>query len=234
MTARAKTLGVLGGMGPFATVAFFDLLTRLTPAVKDWDHLRVVIDSHPQIPSRTRHLLYGETSPVAGMREVCRRLEAYPVEAIAIPCNSASYFIPQLAPSIGIPIFNIMDITAAALAERHPRVRRAAALGGLVTYAHRTYEAPLRRVGIEYIHHPEALQRQVEALIERLKANHPPSEIEADFRALLAALMASEPLDALVLGCTEFGLMRGLTAPLPLVDSSEALALHCVAWGQGG
>src|ERR1700736_4074186 len=108
MTARTKVVGVLGGMGPHATAAFFRTLLNITPAQKDWDHLRVVIDDNPHIPSRTRSLLFGEASPVPGMLESCKKLESYPVDLIALPCNSAAVFLPELQPQLRVPILNIL------------------------------------------------------------------------------------------------------------------------------
>ena len=59
-----KTIGILGGMGPYATVYFYKQILDSTPVKKDWDHFRILIDSNVKIPSRTRAVLYNETSPV--------------------------------------------------------------------------------------------------------------------------------------------------------------------------
>lgn len=129
-TMQTKTIGILGGMGPLATALFFKKLVEATPAKKDWEHLRVIIDNDPHIPSRTRHFLYKEESPVPRMIADCQKLAAYPVDFIVIPCNSASYFLPEIQPHITVPILNIMETTARGLASSHPGIRRVAVLGG--------------------------------------------------------------------------------------------------------
>ena len=103
MAAKSKVIGVLGGMGPHATAAFFQTLLDITPAKKDWDHLRIIVDNNPHVPSRTRHLLYGEESPFSGMLECCKKLERYPVDLAALPCNSAAVFVPRLQAQLGYP-----------------------------------------------------------------------------------------------------------------------------------
>ncbi len=65
--AKQKSIGILGGMGPYATVHFYKRILELTPIIKDKDHFRIFIDSQVKIPSRTRAILYNETSPVPEM-----------------------------------------------------------------------------------------------------------------------------------------------------------------------
>ena len=85
-----RTVGILGGMGPHATADFFALLVRLTPAEKDWNHLHIVVENNPRIPSRTRAFLFGEESPVPYLVAGAKRLEAAGAQVIVVPCNSAT------------------------------------------------------------------------------------------------------------------------------------------------
>ena len=59
-----RVIGVLGGMGPEATLAFYQELIANTPAARDQDHLRVVIESNPKIPDRTAAIVGEGESPV--------------------------------------------------------------------------------------------------------------------------------------------------------------------------
>ena len=63
-----KVIGILGGMGPEATLDLFGKIIANTPAATDQDHLRVVIDSNPKVPDRTAAILRGGESPVPAMR----------------------------------------------------------------------------------------------------------------------------------------------------------------------
>ena len=110
-----EVVGILGGMGPYATLMFFQKILDLTPAKKDWEHAHLVIDNASHIPSRTRHFLYGESSPVPEMIKCCKRLERYPVNFIVIPCNSATFYLKEIIPHINVPIVSIINTTVDSL-----------------------------------------------------------------------------------------------------------------------
>ena len=52
-----KTLGVLGGVGPLATIYFADLVVKMTDAKTDQEHISMVILNHGAIPDRTDYIL---------------------------------------------------------------------------------------------------------------------------------------------------------------------------------
>lgn len=232
MQRSTRTLGILGGMGPYATLAFYRNILDLTPAVKDWDHLRVVIDSNPHIPSRSRHHLYHEPSPVPGMIDSCRRLAAFPVDGIAIPCNSASCFLNEVQAAVGVPILNIMEITVRALTLRLPAAMNIAVLGSVITHERRVYEPYLRSAGKAYCAHDPEVQRDTEGLIEALKLNATPDALVPSFRSIVQRLRDRCLADAVILGCTELGCFFGGDGVLPLVDSNQELARAAVVWAK--
>jgi aspartate racemase len=225
--ASTKIVGVLGGMGPHATAAFFQALLNLTPATRDWDHLRIVIDNNPHIPSRTRHLLYGEPSPAPGMLESCRKLERYPVDMIALPCNNAAIHVPELQPLLSVPLLNIIGIAVEGLVRNHPHVKRVAALGGRVTYATQSYRPYLEVRGLELVHHGLEMQEAIETQIESLKLGQArQSNVEA-VSAIFTKLRQTFEVEGVILACTEFRCLSELDAgTLPVVDSSLELARH--------
>ena len=225
---KEQSVGILGGMGPFATAAFFRKILDLTPARKDWDHLHLVIDNHPQIPSRSRYYLYHEASPIPEMIRACQRLQAYPVNFIAIPCNSASAFLRQVQGEVGVPILNIMQITANALHSAYPEVKRVAVMGGVITYRERIYDEHLAACGMTYVHHDEKLQESIEKIIEEIKVNNMTNRAVSQTLAAINELKERYRVDGIVLGCTEFGCLQELELPLPLMDSSTELARHIV------
>lgn len=226
--AENPVVGILGGMGPHATVAFMDKLLQLTPAERDSDHLRLVVDSHPHIPSRTRHLLYGEASPVPGMVEACRKLAAYPVDFIAVPCNSACDFIDELRAELEVPVLDIVETAARSLAAQHPAVRRAGVVGGHVTYHKQSYRPFLEAHGIAYVAHDMETQAEIEALITRIKLLDTGPEVADACVAVLERLRDGYGAEAVVLGCTEFSCVDLPALGLPLIDSSHELARHIV------
>ena len=228
---RETTIGILGGMGPWATHRFWEVLLRRTAAKREADHLRVVVDSHPRIPSRTRHFLYNEASPVPGMLDVCRRLARYPVDVIAIPCNSACHFLPKFAGQVPVPILDIITATATAAARRFPG-GQLAVLGGAITFGSDRYRAALTREGAGMVCHDEARQARVEELIANLKLRPRDPELAAAYAALVDEVRAVYAPDGVILACTELSFVAEDQVALPTIDSTTELALETLRFAQ--
>lgn len=229
-----KTVGVMGGMGPLATVDFFALLVRMTPADKDWNHLHIVIDNNPRIPSRTRAILFDEESPVPYMIDGAKRLAAMGAHLIVVPCNSASYFLAPVRAAVSVPVLDPVMATSAALLESDSR--RPIVLGGMVTHRCELYGKALAGTAVTPVRPSDAQQDEVAALIEALKHGDTSASIVSRTRAVIDAALAAGA-DSAILGCTEFGLIAealaaSASAP-PLFNSNELLARRALAEARG-
>lgn len=222
-----KSVGILGGMGPYATAMFFQNILELTPAGKDWEHIRIIVDNNPQIPSRSRAILFGEESPVKKMTESCKRLEAYPVDFISVPCNSACYFLPEVQKYIKTPLLNIINIASEEMYIKYPEVKKVSVLGGIVTYLKETYKESLQKRGIQLIKHDEETQRLVSELIEKVKLNKSRSLLKRFFFEIIKRIK-SYNVDGVILACTEFTLFKNIDIGIPMIDSGNALAEYTV------
>ena len=113
------SLGVIGGLGPMATACFLELLTSMTDASCDQEHIETIIYSKPSIPDRTAFIL-GESpaDPVPEIISIARKLEAEGVDAIAVPCVTASYFRDRIGEVIKTPMFHGVDRSVSAMKER--------------------------------------------------------------------------------------------------------------------
>lgn len=225
-------LGVLGGMGPLATVDFLRKLIEETPAARDEDHIPVVVYSVPQIPMRPSAILVGGESPLPAMLEGLRTLKHAGAVAIAIPCNTAHYWYDDLVREGGLPVVHIAD---AALNELDARPLRGATIGLIGTrgtLAAGFFQQRLAAQGYRCIVNSEADQEQlVLAAINHVKRN----ELDPASALLDAAVtkLAREGAAQVVLACTETPVvldrMPQQTAAL-CVDATRALAKACVAW----
>lgn len=110
-----QMIGILGGMGPEATVECYKSIIDQTPAETDQQHLPIVIINNPQIPDRTEAILYDGASPVPTLRESAKRLEGAGADFIIMPCNTAHYFVDKIEQYIEIPILNMIKATIDAL-----------------------------------------------------------------------------------------------------------------------
>ncbi|HLC94588.1 MAG TPA: amino acid racemase [Patescibacteria group bacterium] len=132
-----KVVGILGGMGPFATADFFKQVLTLTPAKKDWEHLHILIDNNVKIPSRTRAVLYHEKSPVPAMIKSINRLAQIGADFVVVPCNSAHYFYEEVIPFIKIPWLNMLKIASETISVK--KFKKPLVLGGYITTKNRLY-----------------------------------------------------------------------------------------------
>lgn len=224
---KEKVVGILGGMGPFATADFFRLIIQNTPAKKDWEHLRILIDNNVKIPSRTRAVLYNEESPAASMIESINGLACIGADFVVVPCNSAHYFYKDVTPHIKIPWLSIIEITSkriTTMGKKHPLI-----LGGFATTYKRLYS--------EYI--PEAVylsdieNRIVEEMIEEIKLT---SALSAKLRKTLKEILENnkQTVDCAVIACTELPLVynENNLYGVDLINSSLEYAKEVIRYAQ--
>jgi aspartate racemase len=239
---RHFKVGVLGGVGPAATVDFMAKLVRNTPAARDQDHIKVMVEQNPQIPDRTEALLGGGDDPTLALYAACKTLEEGGADLIAIPCNTAHAFVERIQPSLTIPIVNMLTCTADYLREAFPGVREVGVLATSGTLASRVYETALAARGLVQIAPTESAQARLMNAIYGpcgAKAGYLSGECDDDVAAAVDDL-AAQGVQVIVLGCTELPLLlRGSTLARPgrpvvrLVDPTDVLAKRCVAYALG-
>ncbi|HNM33977.1 MAG: aspartate/glutamate racemase family protein [Bacteroidia bacterium] len=221
------TIGILGGMGPYASLAFMKKLLDLTQAKKDWEHLRIVMDNNPHIPSRTRAFLYNENSPVEGMVESCKKLANYPVDIILLPCNSATYFLPQVQKEIGIPILSIVEATCTSLKNKFKKGTGIVVWGGTITHSTHLYAPHLQQLGYVYIKMDQGDNQTITNIIEDIKLNNEKADI-GKIRTHIEHTLKKYNCSVIILGCSEFGCIIELLAGYPIIDSDTEYAKYVI------
>jgi len=218
---KKKTIGILGGMGPEATLDCFAKIIKNTPAQRDQDHLRVVIDSNPAVPDRTAAIVGNGQSPVPVMVEGCHTLEKAGADFIIIPCVSAHFFIDELQQQANLPILSIFDAVAESIIRNYPKAKTVGLLGTTGTVKGGLFQKRLAQNRINTVVPQEAMQSTIMAAIYDIKNAAPTrtrSEITADLIAAADSLIAIQPdgAQAIIAGCTEIPLALGqqhLSAP---------------------
>lgn len=233
-TDPVGVVGVLGGMGPLATVDFLHKVVDATPATCDQDHIPVVVSSIPQVPDRTAAFRRAGPSPLPALIASGRRLVAAGAELIAIPCNTAHLWFDELQPALGLPMLHIVDCALEeALAGFAPdEEARIGLLGTPATlesglYVQRRFAGSDRLRWLQ----PSAdeIEHYLAAGIRAIKAN----DLQRGRKLLeeAAHLMADRGARAIVLGCTEIPLvLSSANSPIPVIDATAALARKAVAW----
>lgn len=219
----SKVLGVIGGMGPAATVAFLERVQALTPAQGDADHIRVVMDLNPQVPDRNTRP--GEAEVVLG--QMAEGLAAAGAEVIAMPCNTAhaqADGIRAACEAKGLRFIDMIAATAdAAVASGAKRIGVLATPGG-----ERLYTDALSVRGVEAVLLDGANREAFMARVYGVKRGDVGEAARAGMLRL-AQVLAEAGAQALIAGCTEVPLLlKAGTAPVRVTDSAEVLAQACV------
>ena len=110
---KDKTVGIIGGMGPEATVDLMQRIIRLTPARDDIDHIRCIVDNNPKVPSRIKAIIEktGE-DPGPCMADMGRRLENAGADFLVIACNTAHYYYDAVQKAVSIPVINLIELVS--------------------------------------------------------------------------------------------------------------------------
>ncbi|MGH2628545.1 MAG: aspartate/glutamate racemase family protein [Anaerolineales bacterium] len=220
-----RTIGVLGGLGPWATLDFFEKVLRLTPARRDQEHLRLIIDNNPKIPDRGPAILGapGAEDPLPALVATARTVEAAGADLIVIPCNTAHFFYEPIRRAVRIPVLHIMEEVARAAAARYPSLKRVGLLGTRATVASGLYQRAFASEGTQVLAPDTWGQAVIDRLIHGIKAGQVGELTEEG--ALVARRLGESGAEAIILGCTELPLILGPdTLGLPVLDSNLILA----------
>jgi len=222
---KEKTVGVLGGMGPEATVDLMQRVIDATPAKDDVDHIRMLVDNNPKVPSRIKALIDGTgESPVPCMIDMARGLENQGADFLVIPCNTAHHYYSDVADAVDIPVINLIELTSRHCKREQPDLRRVGLLASTALQQIHLYEPWFKQHGVQVLYPRPQNQLAVMDLIRAVKAKQQNSE------QILAYNSAAEDLqeqgaECLVIACTELSIIGDrLRVSLPVYDASELLA----------
>lgn len=219
-----KVVGIIGGMGPEATADLFLKIIKATPASKDQDHLRVVIDSNPEIPDRTAYILGKGADPRPLLIAGAKNVEKMGASFMVIPCNTAHYFHKEIQGAVSVPVLHIMKEVAARLAGKITTAGLLASSGTLKT---RLYEDYLEKAGIKTLVPSGADQDLVMESIYSVKAGNLARGRELALRQ--GAKLVAAGAGAIIAGCTEIPLvLKDGDLDAPVLDPTRVLAEACV------
>jgi aspartate racemase len=228
MTARNTLVGVLGGMGPDATVDFMAKVIAMTPAQGDQDHVHMIVDHNPAVPNRQAAILGGGEDPAPALVEMAKRLASAGADFLVIPCNTAYVFAESIVAAVDIPLISIIDVTIDALRERAPE---AATIGVLATngcLAAGVFQDALSNAGLDVVLPDENELSRLMELIYGIKGGDQ-GEAVASAMAGIGRALETRGAQAIIAGCTEIPLvLDGSMLSVPLISSTDELARRTV------
>ena len=219
-----RVVGIIGGMGPEATVDLMRRVIAKTPVRDDQDHIHLIVESNPKIPSRIAHLIEGTgPDPTPELMRIAANLQRAGADALAIPCNTAHAYADAIRRAVSIPLLEMVSLTVEEIASAgHARVGLLAS-----TAVHNTalYETAFSAHGIAALRPPR--QEEVMALIKAVKRGDTGAQAQAALGHI--ALEMAEQADVLLVGCSELSVIAAGIA-VPFVDSLDVLAQAVVSF----
>lgn len=213
-----RHIGVIGGMGPAATVDFLARLVAAVGAADDRGQPRILVDSNPHVPDRNAARRGEGPSPGPALAAMARGLEAQGAELLAMPCNAAHGWATDICAATLLPFINMVDAAA-----REAAATGATAIGLLAVEATldaRLYHDLLEGSGRQVVEPDRAAVRD---LVARAKAGDTTAGARDEARRL-ADDLARRGAGAVIAACTEIPLLLGPQAcPVPFIDSTAAL-----------
>lgn len=222
-----RLIGVLGGMGPMATIDFMAKVVALTPANCDQAHVPLIVHQVPQIPDRSTAIMKCSDAPLAPMLAGLRRLARAGVELAVIPCNTAHHWYTQLSRQQPLPLLHIAEAVRQELIIRESHEKQVALLATRGTHVAGVYSGRLGPPFEPLMPGDEAVQNLVDASIAAVKAGKLAQATSAALEAADRSFSAGA--EVLILGCTELPVaLAGSAVQSRCIDSTLALARLCV------
>ncbi|MBW1798514.1 MAG: aspartate/glutamate racemase family protein, partial [Deltaproteobacteria bacterium] len=213
------------GMGPEATVDLMGRVIKATPAEDDIDHIRMVVDNNPQVPSRIKAIIEGTgESPAPCMAQMARNLAASGADFLVIPCNTAHFYYDEVCSAVDIPVINMIDVTVKAVFNENASIRTVGLLASKAVLMTDLYMKPFKEKGVDVIYPSPEAQELLMASVLKIKTG----KYDIGDRGILqsaAEELVRKRAEALIVACTELSIIcDGLDAGVKVYDASQVLA----------
>lgn len=230
---RFRRIGILGGMGVEATIELQKRVFSATEGVDDQDHVPMIVDMNPQVPSRIRHVI-EKTGPDPGpvLAEMATRLERAGAEVLAMPCNTAHLYAPQIERAVGLRLLNMPELACAEAAKGLKRGEAVGVLASPATNSSGLFAGFLAAHGVMSVY-PEN-EADILSSIRRIKHAGPS---DADIRLLEqeASGLVQRGARKVIVGCSEFSLVSAaIPTSVPILDTLDVLVSEIVRFSGVG
>ncbi|ONF97768.1 cysteate racemase [Sphingomonas jeddahensis] len=232
--AAPLTVGVLGGMGPAATIDFMAKVLRHSQAgaAREQDNVRLIVDSNPALPDRNAAIAGTGPSPAPMLAEMARGLAAAGADVLVMPCNAAHAFADAVIAATPLPFLHLIEEAVDTVARSHPAARRIGVLAVAGAVEAQLYERALAARSLLPVVPDPTARAAFMAAIWQIKA----SDLAAGRDGVLAAAMrlVEQGAEVVVAGCTEVPLVLGpADLAVPLIDTVDVLARRTVEVARG-
>ena len=228
--ATEKTVGVIGGLGPEATIDFYRKLLAKSNAATDQDHLHVLINSNPKVPDRQKALAGTGPSSGPALVKTAQVLERAGAEFLVMVCNTAHAYEQDIREATAIPFISILSESVNASLRLNPQLKRAGLMAATGCVGARLYQTRFEATGVDCVVPNSAEQATLMQLIYRIKSGDHAPDI-ADQMRQLANTLIERGAEIILAACTEIPLaLKQNDIEKPLLDCTDVLVDATIAF----
>lgn len=222
-----KILGIIGGMGPLATVDLFGKIVNQTEANSDNDHIHILIDNNTSIPDRTSYILGKGKNPIDEIVSSAIKLENMGADFLVMPCNTAHYFYNDIIKNISIPFLNMIDETAKYILNNNTNTKKVGLLSTTGTIQAKVYDNIFEKYNIEVVKPETKYQQVIMNLIYGIKKGEKKFDMDEIYTVLNH--LKEKEVECIILGCTELPVaFEMLNIEGEYIDPTYVIARACV------
>ncbi|MGL4796778.1 MAG: aspartate/glutamate racemase family protein [Paraclostridium sp.] len=196
-----KKVGILGGMGPLATVDLFNKIVIMTNANCDNDHIHILIDNNTEIPDRTSFILGDGEDPTPELIKSATTLESMGADFIVIPCNTAHHFYKFVQDSVSIPVINMIEETAKFIVNMNLNSNKVGLISTTGTIFSGVYDTMFKKYNLEIVKPDTKGQQVIMDLIYGVKEGNTDFDLNSIYKVL--ENLSDSGCSYVILGCTE-------------------------------
>lgn len=227
-----KTIGILGGMGPKATVDLFEKIISNTPVKADQDHFRILIDNNPKIPSRVDAFANKQSDPLPALIQSALTLERAGADFIVMPCHTAHIWIDQLQKSVSIPFYSMIENTVSYIIENQINTQKMIIFATPTTIEKQLYQKLFQKNDLHFILPSMSEQQIIYDSILKVKSGYIEDNPYIDTVNEILCSYKKQGVTTLLAACTEIPLLYPfLSKDIEMLDPTLMLAKLAIQKG---
>jgi len=228
-----KIVGVMGGMGPDATVDFMARVIAMTDSGSDQGHVHMIVDQDPTIPNRQRAIREGSADVTEALGEMAKRLEVAGADFLVMVCNTAHVFLDGVHAITSIPFISIIDESVNEIDRVCPDARKVGVMATDGCLDTGIYQDAITASGREALVPEKDGLEQLMRLISAIKAGNQGEDIRRSMQASANELV-QQGADVIIAGCTEIPIVfDGENCTVPVISSTNVLAERTLELARG-
>lgn len=222
-----KKIGILGGMGPLATVDLFNKIISMTNAHCDNEHIHILIDNNTEIPDRTSFILGHGEDPTPELIKSATTLESMGADFIVIPCNTAHHFYNAIQDSVSIPIINMIEETAKYIVNMNLETNNVGLISTTGTIVSGVYDNMFKKYNLGIVKPDTKGQQVIMDLIYGVKEGRTNFNLDSVYEVLRNLNYSG--CNQVILGCTELPVaFQNLNIHGNFIDPTKILAQSAI------